>query len=527
SPVLEEGAQAGQFELLRRAAALAASCARWDLARRYLTAYTEQRPEDLPALLELASLHRRAGARSALSQLLGVLWPRLEGADRLEARREHITLARELGETAEAQRALRALLEELPGDRWAAGALLALLETGTPTADADAPALEPGAREERLDLLSVLIGDPDRAEDHASLRLQRARLRIASGLLQEAREDLELAAREADAPVALQRELAGLYRRLEDGPAELTTWIALLGNDPGERDEALDRIEVLSASLVDAGALDIARTGYRALCDQPLEDARRTAAFRGLARTFAGDPAAAADALREASRQGPREIRIEVLLERAKLLEAVGDASGAAEALYAVLELDPSSTDARARLREVLSAQGDHAALAELIATEAESASGTAAGALFRELGELCAGPLQDPARAEAAWVQAARHDPADADIRLRVAELRVSRGATAEALELFEQAAALLEGEASGEVRWRGARLAQSIGASEVALRLARGAHAVRPARGEELTLLADLLYLQGAIAEALPLQVALAEQVDLEEAEEEGIRT
>src|SRR5690606_1660243 len=41
APMLEEGAEGVQLELLRRAAALAASCERWEVARRYLTAYTD------------------------------------------------------------------------------------------------------------------------------------------------------------------------------------------------------------------------------------------------------------------------------------------------------------------------------------------------------------------------------------------------------------------------------------------------------------------------------------------------------
>src|SRR5690606_15469520 len=111
------------------------------------------------------------------------------------------------------------------------------------------------------------------------------------------------------------------------------------------------------------------------------------------------------------------------------------------------------------------------------------------------------------------------------AEVRLKVVELRLARGAEAEALPLLEEAAQALEGDAAGAVLWRGARLARSMGASESALRMARRAHALLPAAGADRELLAELLYLQGAIAEALPLQAAIADGVDLEVAPDPGI--
>ncbi len=50
-----------------------------EAARRHLSAYADAAPDDVDALLQLAGLHRSAGAVEALAALLSGLWPRLSG----------------------------------------------------------------------------------------------------------------------------------------------------------------------------------------------------------------------------------------------------------------------------------------------------------------------------------------------------------------------------------------------------------------------------------------------------------------
>ena len=131
--------------LTRRAAIAAQRSGHYDAARRLFSKYAAVRPDDVEAQLELAGLHRRAGALEPLVDLLGELWPRLSGAARQAARREYAEGALSLGRSAAAIEALRAMLVDLPGDEWAASRLLALL-----------PADE-GAARERFELLSRLV----------------------------------------------------------------------------------------------------------------------------------------------------------------------------------------------------------------------------------------------------------------------------------------------------------------------------------------------------------------------------------
>src|SRR5258707_10009536 len=82
--------------------------------RRYLDQCLRCWPEDLEIQSQLAKLHRQAGAKEQLFDLLMRLWPKLEGADRGEACRETADLALQLGRPDEAAAMLRRLLEAKP-----------------------------------------------------------------------------------------------------------------------------------------------------------------------------------------------------------------------------------------------------------------------------------------------------------------------------------------------------------------------------------------------------------------------------
>ena len=66
--------------LTRRTAQAAARAGRGEQARRLLADYCAQAPRDLDAQLELAELHRKAGAKEPLARpAAGALWPALPG----------------------------------------------------------------------------------------------------------------------------------------------------------------------------------------------------------------------------------------------------------------------------------------------------------------------------------------------------------------------------------------------------------------------------------------------------------------
>lgn len=113
--------------MTRRAASAAVRANRTDAARRLLAQYCAYAPSDLEAQQELANLHRKAGAREALADLLVELWPRLTGEARRAARRELAELSLALGRADVATDSLRSLLAEESQDLWAAQSLLALL----------------------------------------------------------------------------------------------------------------------------------------------------------------------------------------------------------------------------------------------------------------------------------------------------------------------------------------------------------------------------------------------------------------
>ncbi|WP_216626988.1 hypothetical protein [Corallococcus exercitus] len=72
--------EAERVALTRKAATTTVRGNRMDAARRLLAELSARTPEDLDARLALAALHREAGAREALADLLVDPWPRLSGA---------------------------------------------------------------------------------------------------------------------------------------------------------------------------------------------------------------------------------------------------------------------------------------------------------------------------------------------------------------------------------------------------------------------------------------------------------------
>ena len=497
------------LELTRRASAAAVRAGRPDSARRLLAQYCTLAPEDLEAQVELAGLHRKAGAREALADLLATLWPRLSGDARRSARRELAELCLALGRPAEAADALRSILAEEPHDTWATQGLLELLPpqgTGTPQEEA-----------ERLALLGTLITSAS-GDARAELLSRRAALHRNAGRSQSARDDFLAATKLSHRPAPLWLAIAALAREAGDDVDELEAWRQVVASEPELAERARTRLLALASVLVEKDARTPAREALLAAVALPLSPAERSDAFFALA-TLArrdGQTDAEADALAEAARQGPLPRRVEAQLARASLLEKTGKLAEAADSLEAALSLAPRHAGATAALQRVLREQEDWTRLAGLLAAEASHAPPPEAAALYAELGTLHLERLEQPEAAEAALRQAVRLAPENIDVRRRLVALVAGRGDSAEAAKLLDVGTSHLPPAEAATLLREGAVHARAAGDMARALDFARRAHALVPARDAQLAELAELLFLQGDVKEALPLQEQLAAAAD-----------
>ncbi|MCP3105545.1 flagellar hook-length control protein FliK, partial [Myxococcus sp. K15C18031901] len=495
--------------LTRKAASAAVRAGRADAARRLLAEYCARAPEDLEARVELAALHRKSGAREALADLLVELWPRLSGEPRRAARRELAELSLALGRAGAAVDSLRSLRLEEPQDTWAAQALLDLLPPpGTGSHDEEA---------ERLELLGALVAAAS-GEARAELLARRALLHRASGRMGAARDDFSEAAKLARRPAPLLLALAELARESGDEVAELEVWRRAVAADTQLSTRARERMLALAALLTEKDAREPAREALLGAIALSPSEAERCDAFFTLAELARRDarPDEEAVALEEASRQGPTPRRVEALLARAALLEARGQPEAAGASLSAALALAPRHAQATASLQRVLRALGDWKALAELLSTEAPHVAPAESAAMYSELADLYLERLSQPASAEAALRQALRLGPTDASVRRRLVALVAGRGELREAAALLETAAESASAQEAAALLREGATYARGAQELDRALKLARKAHTLVPATGAELASLAELLYLRGAVLEALPLQEALATTAD-----------
>ncbi|REG26782.1 lipopolysaccharide biosynthesis regulator YciM [Archangium gephyra] len=497
------------LELTRRAAAAAVRAGRPDSARRLLAQYCTLAPEDLEAQVELAGLHRKAGAREALADLLATLWPRLSGDARRSARRELAELCLALGRPAEAADALRSILAEEPHDTWATQGLLELLPPpGTGTAQEEA---------ERLALLGTLITSAA-GDSRAELLARRAALHRNAGRSQSARDDFLAATKLSHRPAPLWLAIAALAREAGDDVDELEAWRQVVASEPELAERARTRLLSIATVLVEKDARAPAREALLAAVALPLSPAERSDAFFALATLARRDgmPDAEAEALAEAARQGPLPRRVEAQLARASLLEKTGKLAEAADSLEAALSLAPRHAGATAALQRVLRDQEDWTRLAGLLAAEASHAPPPEAATLYAELGTLHLERLEQPEAAEAALRQAVRLAPENIDVRRRLVALVAGRGDSAEAAKLLDVGTSHLPPAEAATLLREGAVHARAAGDMARALEFARRAHALVPARDAQLAELAELLFLQGDVKEALPLQEQLAAAAD-----------
>ncbi|MBX7114119.1 MAG: flagellar hook-length control protein FliK [Myxococcaceae bacterium] len=504
-------AELDRLVLTRKAGLAALRASHYDTARRHLSWYVAHRPDDLDASLQLADLHRRAGAGEPLVDLLGELWPRLSGEARSKARREYTEGTLTLGRTGAAIEGLRSILRDTPSDTWAAGKLLLLLP------------LDDDTRGERLDLLTQLI-DAAQADEKAELLARRAELYRLSDNMVAARADLVEAASLSSRPVPLLRLLAETARQAKDDSAELAAWklaISRARNDGPLLKDAAERLLAIARSRYQAEDMRHAQEAYRAMVDLPLAPEERFEAFMGLADTARAlrDGPGAESALLEASKQGSAPKRVEALLSRAQLLEERGARAEAVQSFEAALALAPRHGAATEGLKRNLLAVGDFGGLAEVLAAQAAQMPKAEAAPLYRQLAGLYLDQLSQQGPGEAALRRVVQFDAQDVESRRRLALLVAERGETEEATTLLEEAAELLAPHEAAEALREGVALAREQGDVARALRLARKAHAKDAARGDELVDLADLLYVHGALNEALPLQQAVCAELSFED--------
>jgi Tfp pilus assembly protein PilF len=166
-----------------------------------------------------------------------------------------------------------------------------------------------------------------------------------------------------------------------------------------------------------------------------------------------------------------------------------------------------------------LRALEDWEGLAEVLALEAAHAPRTSAAPLFIELAQLYLERLGQPGPGEAALRRVITLDQGNVAARQRLAQLVGARGEFTEAVALLEAAAAHLDPVDGAACLREAAQLARQLGDPSLELKLLRRAHGLAPATDEALERLAEALYLQGAVDEALPLQRALAATASFDE--------
>jgi tetratricopeptide (TPR) repeat protein len=492
-------------ELLRLAARLAAASGDLDAARRHLAAWCRLATPADADLAELAALERAAGDGAALATTLA---RRLESAPAAEAVALRLELAPLLAAGGREPEAVAAWREALARDPAALPALLALLD---PIRAAALGGAEREALEERL---AGLDGAPPEAR--AAALEGRARRREAAGDDAGALEAWTEAARirgEDDEGLERRAELA---RRAGDLAGAATLLLArarravAAGEDGGPERLVDAGLAALEGGLDAEGGAAL----HEALSLHPDPEATRAAlaALGGRAQRD-GDGAAEAAALLRLVPLLPAGERPARLARLSALRAAAGDVAGALEAAEAARTLAPRDLAVVHQARVAAEAAGDLPLAAARLADEAALDEGRA-GPLLLDRARLLA-RLGDAA-ADDAYGEALRRLPPD--FALAAEQARWRRDAlparpAGEPLEAFARRAA--EPAAAARAWLAAAALALQAGDGGAALRCARrgyGRSRATPARAGPL--LARLLYLQGASAEALVLHRALLEQ-------------
>jgi tetratricopeptide (TPR) repeat protein len=433
-----------------------------------------------------------------------------------------------------ADRALRASLARLASEAGAEEELAAAWEEAAealPAPDAVELQLELGALWDRLGaparavewLARARRADPARA---APCLAALDRLCAAAERWAEEDEVLDaLAARaEGTARAALLARQAALREaRLADPEGARASAEAALAADPGDLPALRVRARLalaagdagpqvdLAAALAAAGERTEAAAAARAALGAGL-DLEAHAERLDAACAAAGAPAErAAIAELGAARHeaaGRAGAAAAAWLEAGRRHDEAGVAARATDALERALAADPACEEAFALLRARLAAAGDPAALARLLADQAErAADADARRALHAEAGELLE-RLGQPELALIQWCRALQCEPLDASAAAAAGRLAAAGGALDELAALWEGIAEQHQGAARVHAlcalgRLRAGPLGDAAGA-EAAWRAALEAD---PAAGEPREALAAALATEGRQAELAAL--------------------
>lgn len=511
----------GEIAALHKLCAEAATRLGDDAAlRRHLAAWCESNPTDTESLLRLSALHRAAGDRHALLEVLRAL------ADSGERRHAEAAL-RELAPLLDAEpaRASEALSAWKRLGRMASRepAVLAGLATALGRA---------GETQERARVLTDLAElTPDGAEAGALL-LEAADGWLASEKLDAAVAALKTAAERSPRPQRALERLADAARQQGDLSLELEALRrrTRLAVQEGESHAGALQI-ALGIRLLDLDAESEARDLLAgALLLSPPDEAKREA-LAALATLCerAGDLEEAAERLGQLAPMLDAGERATTLIRRARLLVELDRLEPAREALDAALAARPGDSEALHALKEVCARLGDDEGYAEILsALLVRARSRDEALGLALELGRVCRDRIGSDDRAELAWRRALSIDPSHAEALEALFELLVETGRTAEALPMGEKLARLeTDARAAARRLLELSRLAQHEGERPLALRFARLAWERDATDAAVCGQLAEQLYLMGSTAEARALLGRLASQADFTEAPDEARAT
>ena len=443
--------------LLHEAGALALSLGDPGQAGDLYARLLELAPEDPAALSTLSDLRAAEGQHvEAVSFLLR--WLEVEHQARRRLSLHHAIASTYAGPLADRPAAISAyarLLEEFPSEPAALTALEGLY----------------AATERYEDLLALWSGE----------------LEVAS---------------EPERRASLQLRLAGLYeRQLQQPERALAQLKALLEEQPEHPQGALEFERLLAQSgtreeraawlaqrveqAIAAGAHESAVDALWQLAElhagQDGELAEREAALLRIHELDPEDPRALAEliALYRAQRQLSAaaqymELSLELLpspqaaavaLELADLAEGeLADPALSERALRRALALEPSRTATRTRLRELLRARAQFAALCELLEQDLKLVTAPQEQAsLLREIAALRAAQLGDAAGAVAALERAVALVPDDRQGLLALCDLYLTAGRSREAIAVLEKLIASYGGRRAKEVAVYEHRLGQA----------------------------------------------------------------
>ncbi|MBN1945687.1 MAG: tetratricopeptide repeat protein [Bradymonadales bacterium] len=408
-----------------------------DLVRQLATLYDEKlevrglAEERFSELLELnpgdpqalEALERIYGQQGAYRELWEVLEKRASWSRRIDERSETLAkmaaLAEEtMGDLERAARSYAALLDLIPDDQGVVEHLIHLYR--------------------QLDDNQALVGALSRQADLVSDPEQRANLYCEVGFLAHdklgdrgrAAEAFKMALNLDPKRVELYQTLEGLYRALADWNSLKALLQARLRiTEEFERPEIIRRLALLLEEQFSdlEGAATLYRQAIKIVPSWQVahfELARLLAAnerWEELGRAYQD-----LEGLLQEDPQANRTDLIDLYRKMSELKERqLNDRKGAAEALSALLELNPTDRSALQQLRQLQQGFGDWASAAETIAREVALEHDPAAKSrLLYQQGQIQQSAGAPASAVRLAWEQAKHFNPSDLEVNLALKEL-------------------------------------------------------------------------------------------------------